>query len=588
MSLTSILTLMGGIGLFLYGMKVLGSSLEKLAGASLERILERLTSNRLKGVALGAVVTAVIQSSAATSVMVVGFVNAGIMKLVQAVPVVMGANIGTTITAQILRLGDISSDNIFMMLLKPASFAPVCVCIGAFILLVAKKAKTKNIASIVIGFGILFVGMSTMETALAPLRDSEAFHQIFFIFKNPLLGVLLGAVVTAILQSSSASVGVLQAVSSTGSVTFSMAAPIIMGQNIGKCITVLIASIGTNKKAKRVVAINVLNNIIGVILMMVVIYGYQALFGFSFWDSVINRGGIANFHTLFNLVTTFVLLPFCNLLIHMSGLIIRDHEVSKIDEELALLDSRFIPTPAVALEQCKKVILSMGQAARENFEIASGLLEKYDEKQMELLQENEKFLDKSETVLGEYLVKITAQDIRPEDSKQATEIMHTVGDLERIGDYCVNVAEVGEFNSSQNLVFSDVAREELHYVVGAVDNILKMTMDAYETEDKLTAQRVEPLEETIDILNETLRSRHVQRLQTGECETQRGISFIEVLTNVERISDHCSNIAIHLIQRISKEELDTHEQLNKIHQGETEEYKALCRYYESLYCDPIR
>ena len=435
MDIFAVFKLLGGIGLFLYGMSLLGTSLEKIAGAGLERTLEKLTNNRLKGLALGTVVTGVIKSSAATTVMLVGFVNAGIMKFAQTVPVIMGANIGTTVTGQILRLGDLSGSQLIFELIKPTTFAPIVIAIGSFMILISKRRKTRDIAHLLIGFGILFFGMTTMESALAPLKDSEAFQEIFFMFKNPLLGVLLGAVVTAILQSSSASVGILQAIASTGTVTFSMAAPIIIGQNIGKCITVLIASIGTNKNAKRVVVCHLMINIIGAILFLIGIYGFQTLVGFSFWESPMTRGNIADFHTLFNIATSILLLPFCNVLVAISKKILKEDAPSRADSSLALLDDIFLDRPTVALEQCRKLTLSMGETVQENYDMAVTLLQDFDEKTFEKLNENEAFLDKCETALGEYLVRITSRNIRREDQKEVAALLHSVGDLERIGDH---------------------------------------------------------------------------------------------------------------------------------------------------------
>lgn len=589
MDLKSFLYLLGGIGLFLYGMNVLSSSLEKMAGVRLEKILEKLTNNRLKGVGLGAAVTAIIQSSAATSVMVIGFVNAGIMKLMQAIPVVMGANIGTTITAQILRLGDVSGENIILQLIKPSSFAPICILLGAALLLISKRSRTKDIASIIIGLGVLFFGMTTMETALSPLRDSQTFVDLFYIFRHPMLGLLLGLAVTAILQSSSAAVGILQAMSSTGTVTFSMAVPIIIGMNIGKCITVIIASIGTSKKAKRVVLIDVINNVIGAVCFMVFIYGFQSLIGFSMWDDVVNRGGIANFHTIFNVVTTVVLLPFCTGLINLSGKIIKDDDENKIEKEISLLNDMILKTPSVALQQCKKVIFTMLDAIQENYHIALGLMEKYDDKQAAALESNERFLDRSETVLGDYLIKITGKNISESDSRLATEIMHTVGDFERIGDYCVNLKEVAEYNLDQGLEFSAVCKKELEQMKSAVTHIINLTQEAYVNDDVVVAQRVEPLEDTIDMLEEMLKESHVERLKVGACSTQAGISFVEVVTNLEKIADHCSNVAVHITQRLTNNpSLDTHSHRQMLRQGPSEEFKALYRYYDDLYCSPIR
>ena len=587
MNLSNIIALLGGVGMFLYGMKLLGLSLERFAGVRLEKTLERLTNSPVKGLALGAGVTAVIQSSAATSVMAVGFVNAGIMKLGQAVPVVMGANIGTTMTAQILRLGDISSDNLLLTLLKPASFAPLFIALGAFGLLMAKRNKAKDFSSIFIGFGILFVGMTTMENAMAPLRELESFQRVFTLFRNPVLGLLLGLAVTAILQSSSAAVGLLQATSVTGAITFSTALPILLGMNIGKCITVVLASFGSNIKAKRVVLIDVLCNVFGVGIFLIVMYGWQAVVGFPFWDSLVNRGSIANFHTFFNLATAAVLLPCIHLLINLSGRMLKDTKESKIDIELRLLDPAFLPTPVVALEQCKKVIFGMGATVLENFRLAVDMLETGKDDQLALLEENEKFLDKSETALGEYLTKVTVQHLENEQSQLAAELLHTLGDLERVGDRCINISEVAFYNRDQDIHFSPEARVELSSMTDAVTEILERTLRAYREENAQAALSIEPLEQTIDILEETLKRRHIDRLQAGLCNVQGGISFVEVLTNLERISDHCSNIAMHLTQRLCPDELDEHSRRNQLHLADTLEYQALFEEYQKKYLEPI-
>ncbi len=589
MDIFAIFKLFGGIGLFLYGMSLLGTSLEKLAGAGLERTLERLTNNRLKGLALGTIVTGVIQSSAATTVMLVGFVNAGIMKFAQTVPVIMGANIGTTVTGQILRLGDLSGSQLIFELIKPTSFAPIVIAIGSFMILVSKRRKTRDIANLLIGFGILFFGMTTMESALAPLKDSPAFQRVFFMFKNPILGVLLGAVVTAILQSSSASVGILQAIASTGTVTFSMAAPIIIGQNIGKCVTVLIASIGTNKNAKRVVVCHLMINLIGAAMFLLAIYGFQSFVGFTFWEKAMTRGNIADFHTLFNILTSVVLLPFCSVLVSISKKILKDGAPSRADSSLALLDDIFLDRPSVALEQCRKVILNMGDTIQENYDMAITLLHDFDEKTFEKLNENESFLDKCETAMGEYLVRITAKNIRREDQKEVAELLHCVGDFERIGDHCVNIAEVGQFNKEQGIFFSETGLVEIKAVSEAVKQVITITLEAYRTDDLTVAYRVEPLEEVIDVLKETLKTHHIDRLSNGDCSVQAGISLTEFLTSAERISDHCSNVALHIIEKLnSAKSFDSHEYQALMHRGLTEEYKALYRYYESKYYDPIK
>ena len=584
----NVLNLLGGIGLFLFGMNLLGSSLEKYAGARLEKTLEKLTNNRIKGVLLGAVVTAVIQSSSATSVMVVGFVNAGIMKLAQGIAVMMGANIGTTITGQILRLGDVSSQSLLMTLIKPTSFAPVFIAVGAFIRLLSKRERTKELANIIIGFGIIFVGMTLIETNFAPLGEQPAFQRAFMLLTNPLLGFVVGFIITSILQSASASVGVLQAVAATGEMSFSMAAPIVLGMNVGKFVPVMMASSGTSKKAKRAVIVNIMICTFGAVIFMVAMYAWQYTVGFSFWESSAGRGNIADFNSIFNIVTMVLMFPFTNLLIKLSGIIIRDTEVSKIDQELALLDPRFLKTPSVAIAQSKKVIVSMGQTARENLEIATKLLAEYDASQEATLNENEAFLDKSETVLGEYLVEIASTNHDSGWARDITEILHAVSDFERIGDYCVNIADTARYNDENDCPFSEIAQHQLSYLMSAAQEICEMTVQALRDENGAMARSIEPLEETIDSIVELLKQKHTDRLQRGECDIQRGISFMEVLTNVERISDHCSNIGVHITQRLSNSEnFDAHAELNQMHNEGSPEYQALCKYYSSIYRDPL-
>ena len=586
MDLQSLLTMLGGVGLFLYGMKLMGQSLERFAGAKMEKTLEKLTSNRGKGVLLGAGVPAVIQSSSATIIMVIGFLNAGILKLMQAVPIIMGANIGTTITAQILRLGDINNDNLILQMLKPASFAPICVVIGAFVMLISKKNKTKDKAGIAVGLGILFIGMSMMESSFKPLASSPEFMELFLVLTNPVLGVLAGMCVTVLLQSSSASVGVLQAMSATGAITFSMAAPIVIGQNIGKCVTVLLASIGTNKNSRRAVCIDITMSIAGAILFLTAIYLYQGIIGFSFWDEPVNRGRIADFHTLFNLVTCIVMLPCINILITFAKKVVKDKNVSKIDEELALLDPIFIQNPSVALEQCKKVMVSMTDAVMENYKLCTACLYQHDPLSAEKIRENESFLDKTESVLGEYLVKITEQHLVGEDNRLATEFMHTVGDFERIGDHCMNLLEVSEYNMEQEIGFSKDALFELNFLSRAVGEALDTTVTAYQQEKESVCHKIGPLEDVVDDMVDTLKSKRIIRLQTGACTTEGGISYIEVLTNMERISDHCINISMHLHQRIIRESLDTHK--SEVFDREADEYKAMKVYYEKQYLDPVK
>ena len=590
MTFEAVLMMLGGIGMFLYGMKLMGNSLESAAGAKMEKILERLTSNKAKGVALGAGVTAVIQSSAATIIMVVGFLNAGILKLAQGVPVIMGANIGTTITAQILRMGDISGDNIILTLLKPSSFAPILIVVSAFVILMSKRQSLKDKMGIFMGLGILFMGMTLMETSFAPMAESEEFGKVFTLFTNPALGVAVGMAVTILLQSSSAAVGVLQATASTGVVTFAMAAPITIGCNLGKCVTVLLASIGVNKDAKRAVTIDVTMCVLGSALLLAAIYLYQAVIGFDFWEDTVNRGGVANFHTLFNVVVAVVFLPFVNTLIAISKKVVKDKGgFTKMDQELAMLDPRFFDTPNVALEQCRKVINIMCDTGKESFNVACGLVDKYDDQKRQIVNDNEAFLDKTETVLGEYIVHITEHGLSSRQNLFATELLHTVGDMERIGDHIDNIAEGAEMVHNDGIHYSDESMEEFGYLKSAIDEILDCTAKAYETEDVMMALRVEALEDVIDDMVTVMKNNHAARLKEGLCTVERGVTFIEMLTDIERISDHCENVCQHLRQRINGQELSTHTVPGDDESRATERdmYDQFRRSYEAAYLTPI-
>ena len=578
--------MLGGIGMFLYGMKLMGNSLERAAGARMEKILERLTSNKAKGVALGAGVTAVIQSSAATIIMVIGFLNAGILKLAQGVPVIMGANIGTTITAQILRMGDISGDNILLTMLKPSSFAPILIIISAFIILMSKRQSLKDRTGIFMGLGILFMGMTLMESSFAPMAESENFREVFMLFTNPLLGLAAGMAVTILLQSSSAAVGVLQATASTGVVTFAMAAPIAVGCNLGKCVTVLLASIGVNKDAKRAVTIDVTMCVLGSALFMVAIYLYQNVIGFSFWEDAVNRGNVANFHTLFNVVVAAVFLPFVNPLVSISKKVVKDKKgYSRMDEELSMLDPRFLETPNVALEQCKKVIEIMCDTGRESFGIACNLIDKYDEGEREKINENEKFLDSTETTLGKYIVQITEHQLSQKQNVFATELLHTVGDMERIGDHIDNLAEEAAVMHSDGVRYSDESLIEFSLLTDAIDEILAVTRQAYETDDVEAVLKVEALEEIVDDMVDAMKANHATRLKEGKCTVERGVSFIEMLTDIERISDHCNNVCQHLMQRIEGMELSTHDRVRE--GNDAEMFDSLYEEYKNKYLKSI-
>ncbi len=586
MTFESILTMLGGIGMFLYGMKLMGSSLERAAGAKMERILERLTSNKAKGVALGAGVTAVIQSSAATIIMVIGFLNAGILKLAQGVPIIMGANIGTTITAQILRMGDISGDNILLQLLKPSSFAPILIIVSAFIILMSSKQRLKDRVGIFMGLGILFMGMTLMEGSFAPMAESENFQKIFTLFTNPILGVAVGMAVTILLQSSSAAVGVLQATASTGVVTFAMAAPIAIGCNLGKCVTVILASIGVNKDAKRAVAIDVSMCVFGSLIFLVVIYLYQNIVGFSFWEDTVNRGSVANFHTFFNIAVAVIFLPLINILIALSKNIVKDKgESTKMEKELAMLESRFLETPNVAIEQCKKIVGIMCDTAYDSFNIACDLVEKYDDEKRQITKQNEDFLDESETTLGKYLVEVTQRQLDYKQNLHVTELIHTIGDVERIGDHVENLAEEAEFMYMDGIEYSQESMTEFRLLREAINEILYTTKVAYDTESVQDVIKVEALEETVDDMIDIMKANHAMRLKSGTCTVERGVTFIEILTDIERISDHCNNVCQHLNQRVNNLELTTHDR--DLEGEDAEIFRRIYKEYEKKYIMPI-
>ncbi len=595
MDLFSILTLLEGVGLFLFGMNLMGASLKNLAGGSLEKVLEKLTTGKnqftgtVKGFSLGTAVTAIIQSSAATTIMLIGFVNAGIMKLGQAIPVVFGANIGSTATAQILRLGDLAETSIFLKLLKPSSFAPILICIGAFIILFTSNNKKRDIASILVGLGILFLGMNTMEGVFAPLKESKSFQNLFTSFNNPLLGILIGLVLTAIIQSSSASVGILQAISSTGVVTYGTAIPIIIGQNIGKCMTIILGGIGANKKAKRVSLSYLFFNIFGAVFFVVIIYGLQLFIDMPFMEKVVNRGNIANVHFMFNFITSLILLPFSNQVANITGKIIRDDEESKIDKELATLDPRLIATPAIAISQARNVMFSMADCIRENFATACRLISNYNEEDAAKLEENEDFIDKCESSLNNFLLKVTSQNnMSRAERLDVSELLNSLSDMERIGDHCENLLIVSKNISEQKISFSDQGMKEIQTALKATDNIIDMTLSAFKEDDLQAISRIEPLAQTISEITELIKDHHVVRLQVGECGIPGGFALVDILTSLDRIGSHCKNIGLHIAKKIRGTHMDEmHGHIYITGYKTSEEYKALYVYYSSIYEDPI-
>lgn len=595
MDFFSILTLLGGVGLFLFGMNLMGASLKNLAGGSLEKVLEKLTTGKnqftgtIKGFSLGTAVTAIIQSSAATTIMLIGFVNAGIMKLGQAIPVVFGANIGSTATAQILRLGDLSETSFILKLLKPSSFAPILICIGAFIILFTSNNKKRDVASILVGLGILFLGMNTMEGVFAPLKESESFQNLFTSFNNPLLGILIGLVLTAIIQSSSASVGILQAISSTGVVTYGTAIPIIIGQNIGKCMTIILGGIGANKKAKRVSLSYLMFNIFGAVFFVVVIYGLQLFIDMPFMAKVVNRGNIANVHFMFNFITSLILLPFSNQVAKITGKIIKDEEESKIDKELATLDPRLIATPAIAISQARNVMFAMADCIRENFDIARKLISEYNEEEAAKLEENEDFIDKCESSLNNFLLKVTSQNnMSRAERLDVSELLNSLSDMERIGDHSENLLVVSRNIHEQKISFSDQGMKEIEMALKATANIIDMTLSAFKEDDLQAISRIEPLAQTISEITELIKDHHVIRLQVGECGIPGGFALVDILTSLDRIGSHCKNIGLHIAKKIRGTHMDEmHGHIYITGYKTSEEYKALYVYYSSMYEDPI-
>ena len=549
MDILGVFALVGGLALFLFGMDAMGKGLEKLSGGRLERLLEKLTSNRLKAVALGTLVTGIIQSSSATTVMVVGFVNSGIMKLTQAVGIIMGANIGTTMTSWILSLSSIESSNFFVKLLKPSSFAPILALIGIIFIMFNKKEKKKDIGMILIGFAILMTGMDQMSAAVKPLRDVPEFTNILLMFSNPIFGMLAGLVLTAIIQSSSASVGILQALCATGAVPFSTAIPIIMGQNIGTCVTAIISGIGASKNAKRTAAVHLYFNVIGTVVFMVVFYAIHAVIPFGFMELAADAKGIATVHSLFNVGATLLLLPFAKGLEKLAVITIKDSKEDKEKENIfKALDERFLDTPGIALEQCKKLTEDMAKITKESLFGAIGLLENYSDKREKELVDMETLVDRYEDEVGAYLMKVNSRDLSNKDSHTVNTLLHSIGNWERISDHALNICDAAREIHEKKISFSKAATEELAVYTRAIKDILNMTVEAFEYDDISLAKKVEPLEEVIDDLNLMIKNRHVQRLRAGECTIELGFVLNDILTNYERVSDHCSNVAVTIIQ----------------------------------------
>jgi len=576
------LSLLGGLSLFLYGMNVMGNALEKRAGNKLKMLLETLTSNTFKGFLLGFIVTLVIQSSSATTVMVVGFVNSGIMTLHQATGVIMGANLGTSITAWILSLTGIESSNFWLRLCKPSSFVPVLAVIGIILFMFQKKQKHKDTGVILLGFAALMFGMEMMSDAMSGLKEVEGFTSLLTAFSNPLLGVLAGTVLTAIVQSSSASVGILQALAKAGTVTNATAIPVIMGQNIGTCVSAMISSVGASKNARRAAIIHLSFNVIATLILLPIWYLVDYFVGFEFVAENASPLSIATIHTVFKLFALVLLMPASRLLEKLANVIVKE---GKTNDGTELLDERLIVTPAVAIGQCKAVTVKMAEIAVQSLHDSISLLDSFDEKLFEKIREDEDKVDMYEDKLGSYLVKLTGQDLSETDSLEANKLLHVISDFERISDHALNIAESAEEKADKKLEFSAEAKSELTVLTGAIKEIIDITLESFTANNLDKAIIVEPLEQVVDHIKELLRKRHIKRLRKQECTIELGFVLTDILTNFERVSDHCSNIAACLLE-IAHDEFDVHEYLRSVKAGTEEDFNHYFDYYSMKFALP--
>lgn len=588
MDIFAILSLIGGLALFLYGMNVMGDGLTKVSGGKLEKILEKLTSNPIKAVLLGAGVTAVIQSSSATTVMVVGFVNSGIMKLSQAVGIIMGANVGTTITSWILSLSGIESSSFFIQMLKPTSFSPILAIIGLLLMMSSKNDKHKDVGSILLGFAVLMFGMNAMSSAVEPLKDVPQFTHLLTMFTNPILGMLAGLILTAIIQSSSASVGILQALCSTGAVSFGCAIPIIMGQNIGTCVTAIISSIGASKNAKRTALVHLYFNIIGTALFMIVFYSINAFVHFDFLGDAATPAGIAVVHSIFNIAATLVLLPFAKVLEKLAYMSIKEdhterkHGVQEPEEELKKLDVRFLEQPGLAISHCMEATAYMAHMSEAALVDALGLMDQYDEEKAATVETLENRIDHFEDKIGSYVIQITNRNMLENDSAKMSVILHSINDLERISDHAVNLKESAQEMKEKGLKMSFEGSSEIMYLRRAVTDLVNLTVQALSNNDKELAREIEPLEEVIDDLSDELKRRHVIRLKEGKCTIEMGFVLTDMTTSLERIADHCSNIGVSILES-SEEDMGRHAYLHSVKKEDTENFQDRYEHYRELY-----
>lgn len=587
MDIFSILTMIGGLALFLYGMEVLGDGLKKASGGKLEIILEKLTSNKLMAILLGAGVTAVIQSSSATTVMVVGFVNSGIMQLSRAVGVILGANVGTTVTAWILSLTDVKGSSVCLQLLKPSSFSPILAIIGIALLKMGKKDIHKNVGTILVGFAVLMFGMETMSSSVTPYAQSPEVSKVLLMFSNPVLGMLVGLVLTAIIQSSSASVGILQALCISGAVSYATAIPIIMGENVGACMPALISGAGGNKGAKRAALIHLYYNIIKTVTFMAVFYAINAFVHFEFLEQAASAVGVAVIHSAFNVAAVIIIYPFTSLLEKLVYFTIPEEEEENLEvvqdkKEIQLLDSRFLNTPGFALEQCKNVAIDMANYAREALFLSMQLIDQYDKKAAGRVIELEELVDHYEDELGTYLVKLSSKHLTEKGSQELSVLLHCIGDFERISDHAINIAESAKEMYEKELAFSRKAQEELVVFTGAIKDIVNTSILVFQEEDLKLASMVEPMEEVIDYLNSEIKKRHVKRLRKGKCTIEMGFILSDITTNYERVSDHCSNVALCLLQ-LNEENFGTHEYQYNLTNKDNAEFLAEVKHLREHY-----
>lgn len=585
MSIINIIMLFGGLAFFLYGMNVMSSGLEKMAGGKLESALSKMTDNLFKSMLLGAGITVAIQSSSALTVMLVGLVNSGIMHFGKTIGVIMGSNIGTTLTAWITSLAGIESDNVWMSLLKPANFSLVFAFVGIIMIMLSKQQKKKDIGSILVGFAVLMCGMGLMGDAMEPLAEMPEFQEILVAFNNPILGVLVGAAFTGIIQSSAASVAILQSFAMTGSVTYGMAIPIIMGQNIGTCVTALISSIGVSKNAKKVAVVHISFNIIGTIVCLSLFYLADAFLKFAFIDTPINTAGIALVHTIFNIATSLMLCPFCKQLEKLANFIIRDEQDGQKGEQkntLNVLDDRLLTMPAFAISKCTAITIEMAQLANDNINRAIALMKNYDKKMVDKINETEALIDSYEDKLGNYLIKLSNVNLTEDENWQVTKLLHTIGDFERIGDHAINLLNTAQELHDKRISFSAETSREIDVITEALTEILYLTTEAFSEGDIERAKLVEPLEEVIDELVLQARAKHTKRIQQGNSPMVLGFILTDLLTNYERVSDHCSNVAVVLIE-IDNKQLGTHQYLDRLKSTDNVAFADTYNMYLSRY-----